>query len=436
MTRHAILFLLLSPLALAQAPKDPPVPLPYDTEYPFIPYNGMATHNPVARLQERLTHGGRLPYAAPRGYLDALLKALSIEPSSQVLVFSKTSLQSEAIDATAPRAIYFNDDTAVAWVPRTQLLEIATLDSVLGPVFYTLDNRSEVSAQLTRQNGLCLQCHDTYALLGGGVPRFIFLSSVVNVEGHTLTGGPGVETTDETPIRERWGGWFVTGKKLPDQHRGDVLVKDEAELADPSKTHPPHLTSIQGVIDTHTYPYPVLTSDIVALLVLEHQVHVKDLIVRVSYKSRSVMERQLGEIPQAATWDALPPRGQKLVKSMLENLLRGLLMVKAAPLESPIQGGSGFDAWFQKQGPRDPQGRSLRELDLKTRLFRYPLSYLVYSTSFQQLPGFAQDYLYHRIAEVLKGQDTSPDFALDPATRKATLEILLATDPAFAKVAG
>jgi hypothetical protein len=122
---------------------------------------------------------------------------------------------------------------------------------------------------------------------------------------------------------------------------------------------------------------------------------------------------------------------------MLEGLVRALLFVHEAPIDGPVSGGAGFDGWFQKQGPHDRQGRSLRQLDLSTRLFRYPLSYVVYSDAFDGLPGFAQDYVYRRIAAVLKGTDTGPDFAhLEAGTRKAILEILLDTLPAFARVAG
>src|SRR5262249_3244758 len=137
---------------------------------------------------------------------------------------------------------------------------------------------------------------------------------------------------------------------------------------------------------------------IVALLVLEHQVYIKDLITRLSFKSRSVPLRQLGEIPVARTWAELPPAAQKLLRPMLEGLVRALLFVHEAPIDGPVIGASGFDAWFQKQGPHDRQGRSLRQLDLSTRLFRYPLSYVIYSDAFDDLPGFAQDYVYRRIA--------------------------------------
>jgi hypothetical protein len=422
----------------------PDAPLPYDTEYPFIGYAGKAQHNPVARLEERLARGEvRLTWRAPRGYLDSLLKVLDIDKSSQTLLYSKTSLQSDYIDAATPRAMYFNDDSYVAWIPGAPLIEIATMDSVLGQVFYTLDNTGKstppshggAAVKLVRENALCLQCHDTYSLLGGGVPRFIFLSTIVSVAGDTLTGGPGVETTDETPVEDRWGGWFVTGHEGHLQHRGNVLVHDPGELADPAKGRHRDIVNVDGLVDTHDY----LTnkSDIVALFVLEHQVHIKDLITRVSYKSRSVLMRQLGAAPEARTWDELPPAAQKLVRPMLEALVRALLFVHAAPIDGPVSGSSGFDAWFQRQGPRDGQGRSLRELDLTTRLFRYPLSYVIYSEAFDGLPGYAQDYVYHRIADVLKGKETGADFAhLDASLRKAILEILLATKPAFARVAG
>jgi hypothetical protein len=115
--------------------------LRYDYDYPDIGYGEKANANAVARLQARIDRGqAKLTFHPTRGYLDSVLKELGIDASSQTLVYSKTSLQIDAIRAATPRAIYFNDDTYVAWVPHTTFLEVVTMDSAQGQVFYTLPN--------------------------------------------------------------------------------------------------------------------------------------------------------------------------------------------------------------------------------------------------------------------------------------------------------
>jgi hypothetical protein len=411
--------------------------LRYDADYPLIGYSDRPTHNAIARLQERLKRGEtHLKFVPGRGYLDSLLQALGIDRSSQTLVYSKTSLQFELISAATPRAIYFDDDTYVAWPPETKFLEISTMDSVLGPVFYTLPNTDPATTRFDRETTRCLTCHDTFSLLGGGVPRFLFMSSPVTVSGEPLTTDISMETTDSTPIQERWGGWYVTGK--PDRllHLGNVQssdpVKSPATFASLKVNRPGTLEKLDGLFDTR--PYLTHHSDVVALLVLEHQVYIENLITRANFKARTLVARENdGRVDDSLSWAQLPPKARPIVKAMLEPLVKSLLLVDAAPLPGRIAGNSGFDSWFQAQGPRDRQGRSLRELDLKTRLFRYPLSYMVYSAGFDGLPAYAREYVYGRLADVLSGRDHGASYArLSAADRATLLEILSATKPAFA----
>ncbi len=430
-----------APASGAAAPSTLGVPAPpvarYDTDYPLIGYSEKPLHNPIARLQERLERGEiRLKFVPGRGYLDSVLQALGIDPSSQTLVYSKTSLQFELIRAATPRAIYFDDDTYVAWPPGTKILEISTMDSALGPVFYTLPNTDPAAARFDRETLRCLNCHDTFSLTGGGVPRFLFLSSPVTVTGEPLATEVSLETTDATPIKDRWGGWYVTGKPSGLEHLGNVQVsgpvKNTVDFASLKVSRPGTLEKLDGVFDTQ--PYLTSRSDVVALLVFEHQVNVENLISRASFKARTLVARENdGEAPDSLSWEQLPPKARPMVKAMLEPVVKALLLVDAAPLPGKIEGNAGFDTWFQARGPRDGQGRSLRELDLKTRLFRYPLSYIIYSADFDGLPAYARESLYQRLADVLGGSDRSPPFArLSDTDRAAMLEILTATKPAFA----
>ncbi|MEP7242330.1 MAG: hypothetical protein ABI885_01445 [Gammaproteobacteria bacterium] len=411
--------------------------LRYDFDYPEMNYAGTPVHNPIAELQARIDRGEvKLRFNAQRGYLDSLLAALAIDKSSQTLVYSKTSLQIDAIRAATPRAIYFNDDTYVAWVQGTTSLELVAMDSALGPVFYTLDNHEGAAAQLQRETSRCLNCHDTFSMMGGGVPRFLFMSTLVNRGGEALTNQPGTDTSDETPLEERWGGWYVSGNSGNLRHLGNILVDSAKELdSAQSASRPENLNVLDSVLDTR--PYITNKSDVVALLVFEHQAYVHNLITRANFKSRTVLAREgITQSVDALHWKDLSPKAKVAMKAMLEPLVRAMLFSGAAGMTNRISGSSGFESWFQAQGPRDRAGRSLRELDLSTRLFKYPLSFLVYSQGFKGLPSFAKDYLYGRFAEILSGRDASPAYShLTASDRKNLAEILTATSPEFALAA-
>ena len=67
---------------------------------------------------------------------------------------------------------------------------------------------------------------------------------------------------------------------------------------------------------------------------------------------------------------------------------------------------------------------------MRTRMFRYPCSYMIYSEAFDAMPPVVRDRVYRRMWEVLSGKDTSAPFAhLSAADRKAIYEILRATKP-------
>lgn len=394
----------------------------YDRDYPVIGYNEAPTQNVIARLQARLDRGElRLKYQPGRGYLDSLLRALDIDPSSQLLVFSKTSLQAHAISGSRPRAIYFNDSAYVAWVQGVNLLEFTVMDDVKGAVYYTLDNRPDGAVRLEHETGRCLTCHDTFSMSGGGVPRFLAHSVHADVGGEVLDDFS-INVNDETPMRDRWGGWYVTGQQGSELHLGNIQARSAADFRSVEKLRLGNLESLEGLFDTRPYPTP--QSDIVALLVFEHQAQVQNLITRANFKGRTLLaQASPGDGIDGDSWESLPPAMQARFKGLLEPLVQTLVFAHAAPFADRITCGSGFDTWFERQGPRDASGRSLRDMDLGTRLFRYPLSYMVYTRAFDALPGSAKQFVYARLAEIL-GVSRDPD-------RKAALEILSATKPDF-----
>ena len=392
--------------------------IPYDTEYPAVRYSTRTPTSPVERLRQSLARGeARLAHDPAHGYLRALLHRLDVPASSQMLVFSRTSLQEGLVGPETPRAIYFNDEVYVAWVQGGDELEIAALDRNLGPIFYTLAQEQGPRLDFERQTGLCLECHDGYGLTGGGVPHFLIGSGLTDERGRSAAHGGWQLTTHATPLARRWGGWYVTGTHGDQTHMGNVFVADPAEVVSLDPAAGGNLTDLSRVIDTG--PYLTEHSDIVALLVAEHQIHVQNLLTRASWEARTLSPAQEGD-------DRIAARTEPLVRAML--------FADEEPLRGPIAGTSGFRAEFEGRGPRDERGRSLREMDLERRLFRYPLSYVVYSEAFDRLPESVKTYVYRRVWEVLTDRDASGAFDhLSPTDRQAVLEILTGTRADFAR---
>ena len=409
----------------------------YDSDYPNIPYASVARHNVFARLQERMDRGEvKLEYTPGRGYLDSLLKALKIDTTTQVLVYSKTSLQIDYITAPTPRAIYYNDVAYVGWENNAPLMELAAADDELGMVYYTLDNRQAPTKHFEREGGRCLTCHDTYSMMGGGVPRVVVLSALIDGPANPPNRETSEDVSDQTPIRDRWGGWYVTGNQGKQYHLGNLPTDNDPHLVGKTDAQRMNLKDLEGWFNTK--PFITNKSDVVSLMVLEHQTNIQNLITRANFKVRTVMSRAGtgtgDEVPR--TWEEMSSRGKGLLKTMVEPLVKAMLFVDAAEMASPMAGTAGFEAAFQARGPRDKQGRSLRDLDLGTRLFRYPLSYMIYSPGFEALPPYVKEYVYQRLADILQGRDTSSVFEfLGDGDRKAILEILQATKPDFAQVA-
>ena len=406
--------------------------LPYDTEYEAIQYSSSTPTDPVTQLQQKITGGEvELQFDAQSGYLASLLGHLRIPVASQILVFSKTSFQTGLISSRTPRAIYFNDNVYVAWVQDSPVLEISSFDPQLGPVFYTLNQKPSTPPMFQRENALCLRCHDSYSLTGGGVPRYILGSGFADRSGRLVSHEGWHLTTDQTPLHQRWGGWYVTGTHGNQLHMGNLVPRDAAEAVRMDLAAGANLTDLDKLIDTT--PYLGQHSDIVALMVIEHQVHVQNLITRVNWDTRTALHDQT-ILNQELASDSEPRSAEtlKLIESVAEPLLRAMLFVDEAPLTGPIAGTSGFSSEFVSQGPWDGQGRSLRQLDLTRRLFRYPLSYLIYSEAFEALPGLAKEYVYRRLREVLAGQDQGEEFAhLSDQDRLVIHEILEETKTDF-----
>lgn len=379
-----------------------------------INYRSNDLNDPVSKLQQQLAAGkAQLAYEPEHGYLRSVLTLLKVPVDSQTLVFSKTSFQYPKISPEHPRALYFNDDVYVGSVHEGKAIEIVSFDPMQGAIFYLLDERKVDTPAFQRAELDCTQCH--IAAGTRGIPGVLLRSVYPTSTGTLVPGTKAFITDQESPWSERWGGWYVTGDLAGGGSMGNSVAGADGNNGDTS------LRALSNSFDRAAYLSP--DSDVVAHLVLAHQTQMHNLITLTNYKTRLALYAQ--KDPEVA---------QRQIQRPAEQLLRYLLFSGEAPLPGTGQGHIGASSAFAKEfsarGPRDPRGRSLRDLDLNTRIFRYPCSYLIYSESFDALPEPAKSYVYRRLLEVLSGQDQSPDFArLTAADRRAILEILLATKP-------
>ncbi len=400
--------------------------LPIDQEP--IHYATAPVTDPVARLQERIGRGEvALGHEGAQGYLKSLLEELGIATESQALVFSKTSFQAPRISPRMPRAIYFNDDTYVGWVRGGDYLEVATIDPKLGPVFYLLDQEETGRPVFERQTHACLQCHQSSKTQE--VPGLLVRSVYPGRTGTPIFSAGSFVTGHESPLAERWGGWYVTGTHGRQRHMGNAVFKDVSDPDQIDREGGANVTDLKGRVDT--WPYPSGHSDIVALMVLEHQTQMHNFIAAAGYHARIALHQE-EEINKALGRPAgsVSASTARRINNPVEKLVRYLLFSGEARLTDPIAGTSGFAQQFAAHGPRDGRGRSLRDFDLQSRMFRYPCSYLIYSEAFDALPTAAKDQVYRRLREILTGQDQGPAFAhLSADDRRAILEILSETKP-------
>jgi len=382
-----------------------------------IDYAGPVS-DPIARVEKQLeTQKIKLEYAPNGwGYLPAVLKQLGINIDSQVLVFSRTSIQNTHISPRTPRAIYFNDDTAVGFVQNGDVLELSAIDPKQGAIFYSLDTEKSDRPEFARRDD-CLRCHQGAPTMG--IPG-IMISSVhpnTDAEGRESHGSAFI-TDGRTSFAERWGGWYVTGTSGAQVHLGN-----NPELADPLnpgralREGTQNVTSLGDRFNTSRYLAP--GSDIVALMTLEHQTRMNNLMTRIGWDARIALREGKGTLDAAA---------RDRINGEIEEMVGYMLFVDAEPLKDPVKGVSTFNKTFAERGPRDAKGRSLRDFDLEKRLFRYPLSYLIYSAAFDGMPEVVRERVYQRLHEVLTGKDKSQIFAgISPADRSAVLDIVRAT---------
>jgi len=384
-------------------------PIDYDEEP--VNYSKVQPHNKIEDLQVKINSGAvTIAWDEKFGYLPAVMEALGIPKSSQTLVFSKTSLQRKLISPANPRSLYFNDDIYAGYIPGAPVMEFSIADPKIGAAFYSVVQDKAAPPSFVR-NSDCMQCHGAQRSLG--VPGHFMRSVPTDTTGELDVTGEANDMTHCAPLADRWAGWYVTGKHGAQQHRGNLVGLKAYERAKSEPGLNGNLTELDKYFDQDSYP--AKGSDIVALMVLAHQTHMHNYIARMNLETRQMMA-MYGHT--------------RYLRHQTEAFLRYILFTEEATLTEPVEGNPHFITDFTAQSVRDSKGRSLRDLDLKTRLFKYPCSFLIYSESFDAIPAVMRDQILQALHDILTGKNTDPQFAHIPAEdRLAILEILRETKP-------
>lgn len=403
----------------------------FDFEKAPINYGATDSKDAVAQLKQQLeAQTVQLEYDAKLGWLPSLLKRLDIDPQSQVLVFSKTSLQLQKIGPRTPRALYFNDDVYVGFCQQGDLLEIAATDPNLGAVFYSID-QTEGQPTMVADRGQCLTCHATNRTQG--IPGYLVRSVYADFSGRPRSGTRTFVTDHTTEFDKRFGGWYVTGNHGDMRHLGNTIATDRDDPEKVDVQAGANHQDLSSFFNVKNYMTP--HSDLVALMLLEHQSQMHNLLARASMETRSALYHDSG-INQALGRPAetISESTQRRIQRAAEDVVRYMLFADEYPLAHPISGNTPYATNFQARAnagqQRDSKGRSLRDLDLQTRIFKYPCSYLIYSDAFQQLPPLMFQQVCRKLHEVLTAPEPVSGFERLAATdRQAILEILVETLP-------
>jgi hypothetical protein len=332
--------------------------------------------------------------------LRMVLQSLEVPESSQMLVFSATSFQTPLISARNPRAIYFNEDTYIGFVPGGKL-EVLSVDPEHGPIFHLLQTVPGSPAFRSERSTRCINCHAPEEK--GGIPLLVVESMVPGMSG----GGEKSFRTEASghsiPLSERMGGWHVTGASFA--HRGNLLMETKAGVTREIPLPPGRLFSWER--------YPVETSDALAHLLHEHQL---------GFINRCVEARD-----RLATFAGSDR--QKELRAQAAALVQYALFADEARLPgNKINSDPAFQGAFLARRVASSKGLSLRDLDLSTHLFKHRCSYMIHSRAFTGLQAALKAEFFNQLRSILLSRD--PENSHLPVTERQTIyEILSETMP-------
>jgi hypothetical protein len=391
-----------------------------------IHYSLTRPNDAAQRLEKAQIEGKvRITRGDDWSVLRQLLKHLGIPFESQVMVFSKTSKQNDRISPETPRVIYFSDNAYVGYCLGGSM-EVSVIDPKLGPIFYLADPQVPAKEPIRFQRDeSCLSCHG--GPFSPEVPGVIVRSVFPSAEGHPITsqGSTVVDTT--TPFSDRWGGWYVTGKHGQSLHRGNVIAKEQKEGIETDFKAGANATKLEPFFDTSAYPRK--TSDIVALMVLEHQTSTQNVLTKANHSAMRAMhmqqslQKELGETVEAQ------PTGtaRKIIDHAAEDVVDALLFKDEAALpEGGIEGDPAFQKVFTLNTPQTRDGRSLKDFQLLNRLFKYRCSYMIHSLTFTHLTPPLKETVLSNLWNILEGIYTTDRYSYLTATERTHIQKILA----------
>lgn len=368
------------------------------------------------RLKEDLESGKfDLDRSSEKAYVVSLLKLLKIPVSSQMWVFSTTSLQLSVISPSNPRALFFNDDLYLGFIPGGRI-EIISMDPELGGIFYIFDIPTGNRPTKIERSGRCMNCHSGSET--AFLPGLVVKSVVPGPTGGSLTAFRTDLSGHSIPYADRFGGWHVTGNHGITQHWGNLIGQlDAGKLS--TSTNPP-------ASRFQTDRYPATTSDVLAQVLHEHQVGFANRVIEASYRARTLLHHSQGK---------LTPAQSSELEAQARIVTRYLLFADEAPFPSGgIEGSTEFRSEFLAARRVAPSGRSLRDFNLKSRLFEHRCSYMIYSASFTGLPDPMKHRIYRHLGAALREEKSLPEYNYLSAQEKSALrEILSSTLPDLPK---
>ncbi|MCA9031831.1 MAG: hypothetical protein KDA66_13540 [Planctomycetaceae bacterium] len=365
---------------------------PLDFESEPINYSHATPDNAVSRLQAAIDSGDKsLTFQEQFGYLRAVLQELDVPESTQMLTFLKSSLQRPLIGPQNARALYFGDDAYVGYVPDG-MLELIVADEKLGMVFYTLEQDPQ-GPRFERQVARCMTCHSSSRTKN--IPGLQVRSMLTDPDGEPVLSAGSFRTDHSSPFEKRWGGWFVSGTHGDARHLGNFHLPDKKRPQQPvANDAGANVTDLGPLTDLSKHLTP--HSDLVALMVFEHQIDAHNLMVRTNY-AWQIAEFHGNAASEDSHW-----------KQEADALVNHLLFTTELQFDQPVQGTSVFAQQFAARGSSPGKGILLREFDLQTRLFKSSVSYTVESAFFRTLPTSVRRYVTEQIENRLrKPRDSS-----------------------------
>jgi hypothetical protein len=369
-------------------------------------YNTLPTHDRFARFNADVG-AGRTSLNAENELelLRSLLRALDIPISSQMLVTSATSFQKTIISPRRPRALYFNDDTYVGFVPGGRI-EVISIDPARGPMFYIFGRPAAGKIPRIRRSDECLTCHATPEMKE--IPQLIVESVVPGITGGGEKAFRRGLSGHSVPLDQRFGGWLVTDTPDLPRHQGNFLIEWTAHGM---KEKPMHAGEL---FDLGRYPVP--TSDLLPQLLHEHQVGFINRVFDATYRTRVLLHEHAGQVETA----------YPELESLARGLVRYLLFADEVPLPPEgVAGSEPFKAEFLAKRCIASNGHSLRDFDLRTRLMRYRCSYMIESPAFSGLPPHLKRLVDLELNRALDPASQAQDYSYLPAAEKATIRDIL-----------